>query len=278
MNSQHNNENQAVIDLMRVSEGSLLLNAENVEEHPVIALHDSMRLHDLSSYLGNPKHIECDLRFETLDSLVAYVERYVDDRSVAFIKVNNHFGSSYAPCVMVALDYHLPALPQWVKHKATYPATDNDDARMWVVNDNVWLSQADLVDLFEEFGHVASSPSPAELMTLAQQFQVNRKVTVKGNVSQTSDAITYTYEEEDSAKGGTIKFPARLKLNMRLFEESRTYEVEARFRYRLNNDKTISFKYKILRLDELVRNSVNDFANTVRDSAIGTMCPVYVVA
>jgi uncharacterized protein YfdQ (DUF2303 family) len=137
---------------------------------------------------------------------------------------------------------NLPATPDWT---------------LWLGKNGQLLDQAVFAEHIEDGAHCIGDPDPATMLEIAQSFQAHTNVSFKSGSRLTSGETRLQYEEEVNARAGqtgSIEIPDAITLRLQPFEGSPTYEVLARFRYRLAGGN-LKLGYRLIRPDIVRREA-----------------------
>lgn len=175
-------------------------------------------------------------------SFIAYVNRHGDPNSAIYAKMD--------PAKFVAvLDEHAPTAaslpepkPQWRQFRAEFTPTLSKEWLTWIgrnTREKAFKSTEELAHFIEDNVLDVVEPSGAEMMEMALNFKVKQDVRYS-NVQRLSDGhIDLQYanvvEGQATTSAGVIRMPETFKLRVPVFAgvKSDTYDIDARFRYRL---------------------------------------------
>lgn len=177
-------------------------------------------------------------------SLVEYWQLFHDESS-------RLFADPTLFTVTAVLDYHhvgteLPARHR--KHVATFTIAQTPEWATWQKNNGVRKSQLEFAEFIEDNAPDISDPAAADMMIFARELEATKTVNFASAVRTSNGQTQFTYQEE--ARGtvgkGKIEVPELFKIKLRAFVGAPPVEVEARWRYRINDQK-LTMWYDLLR-------------------------------
>lgn len=258
---------------------ALAAQAEQVEHLDLVegrlaglVLHQGQHLHqiDLDQYAPAPVRKTGSVAVEDADSLVTYVDRHKDQhgstlwanlaRGTVIVVLNDHFvgDGSAAGHGDHRATLTLPATPDW-KH--------------WLSQDSQLLGQTEFAEHLEDGATAIRVPDAATMMEIAQTFHATNGVAFKSSHRLQSGETQFKYEESVDARAGTagtLQIPDVIVLGLQPFENGPTYEVSARFRYRITNGG-LRLGYRLIRPDLAKRQA---FTDILADISERTALPV----
>lgn len=208
---------------------------------------------DLERFADQPRRIRQTVRFEAAKDFCAYVKAF--DAGDARV-----FASLADLMVRSSIDYHDPAATpgtaaSWRTHNATYPAVFAAAFAAWHAVHGKPMSQRTFAEFLEDRAEDAVSgqvgfPEPADLMEVAQSFDVNRSVKFVSALNVSTNERKFRFEESDKP-AGAIGCPKVIRLFTPVFQGSDPVHWGARLSYDISDGK-LQFTVKIHRLQELL--------------------------
>jgi uncharacterized protein YfdQ (DUF2303 family) len=118
--------------------------------------------------------------------------------------------------------YTCPLSPEWT---------------IWKGADGNKFSQVEFMRFIEDNLPDITEPSGAEMLTVARSFEAKKAVQFASAQRLDNGEIQFSYQEEiqGTAAKGQLKVPEKFTITIPVFKGDASYEVQCRFRYRINN-------------------------------------------
>lgn len=222
----------------------------------------------LERYQLQPSLIRQSVNMVAVQSLVGYVARFKDQRSVIF-------ADNTKTQVVAVLDYHQsPASPQWGNHKAVYDCPFSKEWREWLGQNKKGMNQTDFGEFLENhIGDIAAvsdtypGPSGVELLEMVLAFQETRKSEFKSVRRLQDGTMQMSYSDEKNGAGNTL-LPEKISLAIAPFHNGNPYQVDARIRYRLREGQLVLW-YELIEPEKIVEHAfsqiITDLQNDLPD-------------
>ncbi len=253
----------AIQELKKVDQ-FVMADSNQVGENEAALIPEGYTMADLEKFHDQPRRIRQQVKLQSMESLLDYVERNKLENSVIF------FDEDQMKARFVA-DYHSRSidgipLPDWSQHQALYQAKLDERWEKWVASDMKPMDQLELAFFIERQVKDFKQPTGTEMLELATTFQLKKKVTYSKGVNLANGDIEFTYNSGDQGNG-TVQVPSEFSLAVPVFKNSDFYEVNAKFRYRLKEDQVI-FQYELMNLDDIRRDAVDGMLEKLRKSGL----------
>ncbi len=212
---------------------------------PVLDLGDGRRhaflpegftLKDISDPHALPPYIKQGVVVDDADSLIAYVNRFSDARSVIIADLD-------ALSISAVLDWHthnqdsvyepLQAMP--CQHRAALKLRNSEEYARWAAMENKLHSQMEFAEFLDENSADIVDPDPAVMIEIARDLEATQGVAFKAGTRLQTGERSFRYETETHVKGDLV-VPQRFRLAIPLFFGEEPTEIEASFRFRPNPD------------------------------------------
>ncbi|WP_261666924.1 YfdQ family protein [Erwinia mallotivora] len=226
-------------------------------EIPAIALPDKYSLESLESHQLSPSRIRQRVRLISPASLIAYITKFKDERSVVFADKEN-------TKIVAVLDYHESAsAANWGEHKASYDCPFSDDWKEWAGRDKKAMNQTDFAEFLEN--HIQNvapvsddykGPSGTALLEMVLAFQETRKAEFKSVRRLQDGTYQMAYSDEKSGAGNT-SLPEKISLAISPFHNGSPYQVDARIRYRLRDAQLVLW-YELIEPQKIVEHAFQE--------------------
>ncbi|MCA7012490.1 YfdQ family protein [Dickeya dadantii] len=221
---------------------------------PVAIVPDDHNVASLEQYQLQPSLIRQRVNMVAVHSLIAYVIKYADERSVIF-------ADNTATKVVAVLDYHQsPLSPQWAKHLAVYDCPFSKEWKEWTAGDKSGRNQADFGEFIEN--HIRdiaaisddyAGPSGTELLEMVLAFQETRKSEFKSVRRLQDGTFQMSFSDEKNGSGNTV-LPEKISLAIAPFHNGTPYQVDARIRYRLRDGQLVLW-YELIDPEKIVEHA-----------------------
>lgn len=242
-----------------------------------VVLHEGQQLvqHDLDQYAPTPFRKTGHVAVWDAGSFVGYVDRHKTAAGTT-LWANVTDGRVIA----VLNDHETDRHPKsggagHGDHRATLTLPSTPDWKHWAARerDGQLLDQATFAEHLEDGATAIREPDAATMLEIAQTFHATNGVAFKSSSRLQSGETQFLYEESVDARAGragSLQIPDVITLGLQPFENGPTYEVKARFRYRIANGG-LKLGYRLIRPD-LVRQQA--FDDIVKEIAGRTELPV----
>lgn len=240
---------------------------------PSVVVPDGFEVASLESLQLAPSRIRQNTNLISPGSLIAYIQRFRDERSVVF-------ADKTKTRIIAVLDYHQNAAsPNWGGHRAIYDCPYSDDWKAWDANDNHKMNQVDFAEFLENNIHnvapvsdAYSGPSGTELLEMVLAFQETRKSEFKSVRRLQDGTCQFSFSDEKSGSGNT-KLPEKISLAISPFHNGAAYQVDARIRYRLRDGQLILW-YELIEPKKVVEHAFQEIV-TDMENQLGDDLPIY---
>lgn len=235
-----------------------------------VARHKDFAIESLDRFRLTPRRVKEVVQVGDLESLVAYVLRYIDKHQTVGFAFNNMLG--------VILDYHTPnavvadggavsasaTAAAWGDHRAVYVFEETPEWTEWLENDGKRIGQIELGEFIEDHVQQIVEPTPASLLKIVEQFTETRTATFVSGVQVQSGAVKLQFMED--ARQGEFTIPPAIKLALKPFKYGPSYEVTAKMRYRIQEGRLVIW-YDLMHTDKVLDDAVEDFIKQFRAAA-----------
>lgn len=226
-------------------------------------------IEDLEKFLPAPTRKRAEVTITTTDSFIAYAKKHGSlDECVIYAQVD----AEKSVCTLRALmNDHGADAPKWRDHRCTFAPALAVEWKRWTGSDKKQMSQADFATWLEDNqGDVRSvngSPTGADILTMAQAFEVNADKRVKSHINLQNGGIRFEFVEDETKDTKTaMEVFRRFTLALPVFDGSTdAYPVEARLKYRDNSGK-VTFWYELIRPDRAFKTAVQSSLDQIKDA------------
>lgn len=230
---------------------------------PVFVVHRDMKVETLShlveQQLERPYHLTQNVKLLSVDSFIDYFNRFATESSTIFIDDNN-------TKFIAVLDYHdSPTEPKWKRHTAIYVCPKTTEWNSWIKSNNEKFSQEDFALFIEENLREIAEPDGATMLEIASSLKAKKSVDFKSGIRLDNGEVQFNYTESIAGSAGIagqLSIPEKFKLVLQPFLNGAAYEVEARFRYRINQGQ-LALWYTLIRPHAVVDDAFKDCVKKV---------------
>ena len=262
-------EGSAVLDIRDLVSATL----KTETDIPSVVVPDGFEVKSLESLQLAPSRIRQNVSLISPGSLIAYIQRFRDERSVVF-------ADKTKTRIVAVLDFHQNASnAAWGTHKAVYDCPFSDDWKAWAAGDNAKMNQIDFAEFLENniknvapVGEGYAGPSGTELLEMVLAFQETRKSEFKSVKRLSDGTCQFQYSDEKSGSGNT-KIPEKISLAISPFHNGSPYKVDARIRYRLRDGQLVLW-YELIEPKKVVEHAFQEIV-TDMESQLGEDLPIY---
>lgn len=158
------------------------------------------------------------------------------------------------------LDSNSDAGPGWQEHRATFAAQQTPEWKTWTGKSGVKLSQTDFALFIEDNLPDVVNPVGAEMLEMCRLLEAKKKVEFISGIRLSNGENELAYEETISGTVGKGKLPVpeTFTIGISPFEGSDRFQVTARLRYRIGDDKKLVMWFDLDRPHKILEEAVKD--------------------
>jgi uncharacterized protein YfdQ (DUF2303 family) len=276
---------ETVAELTRAGAPPQVLSAKDGREF--LVLPQGMSKFDIPEEYGlkrsEPLYLAQDVTLQAVDSLVDYVKRFMTADTMLFANIA-------ANEIVAALDYHSasvkatatetegnsPVAPKVhrVAHLAAMVLPFSEEWKTWSAIDDKLMSALEFARFLEENACDVTAPTGADLLEIARDLQVSRKVNFTQAVRTSTDSENFEYKVESDVRSGAnsgVEVPTKFKLELPVYFGESLSELYAYLRWNIGESGALKLGVKLSRA-EYVRQAV--FKQIVLAVGDKTGCPV----
>ncbi len=153
------------------------------------------------------------------------------------------------PSVMATLDYHDDSKsPTHCAHKAVYNLQTTPEWDLWNQFSSEPMSQGKFARFLEDNLPDIADPPGADLLEMATSFEASTKVQFKSSMRLEDGSRQLVYEKQIDGRcsQGSMEVPSTFTLGLSPFRGAKTYKLDARFRYQIN-EGNLTVWYELVR-------------------------------
>lgn len=230
-------------------------------------------VYDVERFLPRPRRERANVKAESLEAFIAYLERYgdcrkppkevggpsEDGRTVVFASLaDSHFHA--------VLDYHHDE-PSHCTHHCRYSLESSLEWKAWVGMNGASFSQVNLARFLEENLVDIQAPEAAAIMEMATGLRGTRSVAYTTEKNLTNGAVQLSYQEtvKDLTTRGNLEVPEVFSIAIPVYDgDDVKWKINGRLRYRINGT-ALSVKYDLDRLEETRRKAFSVLIDSVEE-------------
>ena len=211
-----------------------------------------------------PVRPEGEVFFDDTNSFIRYVVRHFGSQSEIYVDQQKQN-------IIAVLDWH-DEKPGWGLHRATLKFRPDPDWQAWGKIDRRLMSQQDFVEFLEDQREDIISPSAAAVMEACASLEVTTSATFSSRIRLSDGTTAFSYSEDQ--KTGQVKVPKEVKLKLCPFFGSEPFEVCARVRTSIKEQK-LTFKVLVDRPHKVIEAAMETEANKIREAVQSMGIPVF---
>lgn len=271
----YDTEAQAVADLVREGERSLLLNcAEGKAARESIIVFPDKTIKSLAELIeaasANPFRKRAEVSLTELESFTNYVNAHKSASTHIFANI----GASSATFAAI-IDYHQMGAAgeaRWASHVARLHLQVTPEWAKWAGLNAKPIPQVAFAEFLEDNQLDIVDPAAAELIEIAQFLEGKKNVAWKSGRKLQDGSIDFAYSEEivvsgtSSRRDDAFKMPGLFTLRLRPFPGGEHVNVTCRLRYRIGEDGKLVFIFLMNQPERLIEASINDARRAIAEA------------
>lgn len=236
---------------------------------PFVVLPAGCHIEDIEKLLPFPTRKRAEVTVTSTDSFIAYSKKHGSlDECVIYAEID----ATASRCVLCALmNDHGADGAKWRDHRCTFAPALAVEWKRWISKDGSKnaMTQADFATWLEDNqGDVRSvngSPTGADILAMAQAFEVHADKKVKSHINLQNGGVRFEFIEDETKDTRTsMEVFRRFTLALPVFDGStEAYPVEARLKYRDNSGK-VTFWYELIRPDRAFKTAVQSALDQIK--------------
>lgn len=185
---------------------------------------------EVDSPFALPPRIRQGITVDERASLVAYVNRFSDQRSILIADYD-------AGRIAARLDYHGAKEdgldPNPGEHNATLVLRPSEEFRRWNAIQGKRLEQADFAAFLEENAEDIVDPAPAVMIEISRDLEATQGVVFKSSTRLENGDRGFVYETETRTKGEVV-VPRQFTLEIPLWQGEEPTQLRCAFRWQVS--------------------------------------------
>lgn len=232
---------------------------------------DGFKTVEVDNPFALPPYIRQSVTVDVRASLIAYVNRFSNARSVLVADYD-------AGRIEGILDYHGPSLatddtvdrPQPGRHVAALVLRNSEEFCRWNALEGKRIPQAEFAAFLEENSEDIVDPESAVMIEISRDLEATQGMTFKSSTRLENGDRAFVYETETRTKG-EVAVPRQFTLEIPLWEGEPPTRVRCAFRWQVSGGGLVlGFEWR--RVEYLRRAHFAQIATQVAEE---TGCPVF---
>lgn len=233
---------------------------------PTLVTHRDSSVSKHEELLPKPLALKQNVRVHDAESFLKYFQNFADKDSHIFVDIEN-------AKFKAVIDYHQSAgSPRWNRHTVSFTCPTTPEWNAWKRNSGQRMNQSEFALFIEDNLLEIVEPSGAEMLEIASSLQAKNDVSFSSATRLDNGETQFSYKEDVNGSAGIngqLQIPQSIKLGLTPFRGSETYQVEARFRYRIK-DGNLMMWYDLVRPHRIHEDAIKDTCEKIKnDQGIG---------
>jgi uncharacterized protein YfdQ (DUF2303 family) len=246
------NNNETVKHIAELAVASSLIKTDI----PYAIVPRGYEVESLNEFIVDKEQVEQHVTVISPSSLIGYVVRFKDERSVIFADTEN-------TRFRAVLDYHLNGkTPFKNTHIVTYDCPLSDEWKAFSRFNTEKMDQVSFAEFIEQYINCiaptsdSNQTSGTELLEMVLAFQETRTSEFKA-VTRLSDGTYQMAFSNEKTGSGNTKLPEKISLAISPFHNGSPYQIDARIRYRLREGK-LALWYELIDPKKIIEHAYNE--------------------
>jgi uncharacterized protein YfdQ (DUF2303 family) len=235
---------------------------------PVLFNPKTGQLDALERFMPHPVRKRANVALRDHQSFIDYVAKHKEAGTQLFALVTEAGGSFTA-----IIDYHQAAEigeARFGEHVVTYTAEHTPEWKRWLAGSGKSQGQVELALFIEDNRYDIVNPDGASMLELIKSFEATAGSDFKSSVRLENGDRAIKYTHTTTAKAGVngdLLIPDSFFLKLPVFNNGPGYDVEARFRYKIDSGQ-LRVGYEIVRPHKVIELALTE-ARTAIQSTLG---------
>lgn len=244
--------------------GAALTEASRVEDTaaPYVLVPSEWRREDVEDTMQFPIRKRGLAKLRDVGSFVRYYKKHAGT-------AGEIYGDKQDGTFVAVFNGHTAGVAGWGDHRASYACPQSKEWLTWTGKSGRSMSQVDFAQFIEDNLPDIIEPAGADMLEVSRSLEATKKVQFAQSTRLNNGANELQYEETvaGTAAKGKLQIPETFTLGIKVFEGGEPYKVQARLRYRINENKTLLMWYELVRPHKIVEAAVNDVWKQIEEQA-----------
>jgi uncharacterized protein YfdQ (DUF2303 family) len=207
-----------------------------------------------------PQYLERNTDVNDTDSFVKYLARF---RANPIIEA--HVESRQ---ITATLDFHENAQDLgFSAHTLTRKYKLTRRFERWTGANNKKMLQVDFARFLEDAMQDVAEPTHGELMKLVLQFKAFRNGQMQSAIDLQNGDVDFKFVNATKTETGSALLPETITIRLPVFRgEDREWELTARLRYQVSDDKPLTLWVELIRLDDLLDDAFTQAVSDLKEA------------
>lgn len=183
-----------------------------------------------------PDHIAAAPSLQSATSFADYVKRFTNEKRTLAI-----FFDSDSQTFKACLDYHSAAGPARNEHAATYALQHSQAWEVWASRDGKWLTQEQILEIFETRGCEIEAPTAADLLKFAGDLSASEVTEFASRYDRASGKKVLVSKAENVRASDGIPTPDSLTLSIPCYRGGTPVQVAALLHWKGHPQQFVKF-------------------------------------
>lgn len=243
---------------------------------PIALVPNGVSLEGLEKHLPSPTRTRQRLTVLDAETFIEYVNRFSNEATAVFC--NGPEGRTFN----AVIDYHMPGLPAWGEHMATYRCPITVEWGRWKEQDRKRMDQATFAEFIEDNvkdivqpDGQSGAPTPADMLEISRTLEAKKNISFRQGTRLDNGQVQLTYNEQIDGRAGEtgqLNIPEQFFIGVKPFLGGDAFCVPARFRYRIQEGRLVMW-YELVRADKVLEEAYTAVRSKIK-TAIGAV-PLY---
>lgn len=162
--------------------------------------------------------------------------------------------------------------PGWKDHQVIYQCPHSQEWGVWKSGSGRHMNQTEFAEFIEDnlpdiYSTTIEEPSAAELLEIASNFKMNKKVNFSSGKRLDNGQICLEYVEDIQGSAGAkgqIRIPEKFWIAVPVFENGSPYKVECRFKYRVK-EGVLTMWFEMVRAHKVLESAFKDVWQEIKE-------------
>lgn len=265
---------QKIQELALAGQAPIIAPADTGAHAPLLIWPAAREIVSLENFGERPLRKRVAVVVHDHNSFIAYVTAHKETGTAVFAVLTEKGG-----LFLAVLDYHeanregepestrtdpvvraLPGKPRWGEHTCELRMLHTPEWKRWTENNGKNMGQEAFAQFLEDNRVDIVSPNDGEIIDIAKSLEANTGSQFKSAIRLENGDRALHFETQTTARAGTdgaLTIPDRIKLRLPVFVNGLEYEIEAFFRYRIENG-ALKLRYELIRPHKVIELALSE--------------------
>jgi len=218
---------------------------------PFMVTDDNESITNLEHLLMKPRRIQQRVTASDAQSFTEYYNRYSNDDSVIFCDIK-------AGRFKAIIDYHGKDSPERCDHILLFDVENTQEWDEWNKHSGSKMDQVEFAMFIEDNLDEIVDPVGATMLEIALSLNATTKTIFKSGTRLHDGQVQLEFVEDIKGSAGAmgnLTIPETIRLGIRPFRGAERYELNAKFRYRINQGRLVMW-YDLKRPESVFETAI----------------------